>query len=93
MAGLTLDQFWCSTPYELTLVLGGFYERLDRWRELGAWHAAHIMNCWAPKGHKVRPKQLLPQKTKTISIMSFGSLEEYQAFERREREAAGVDDG
>jgi hypothetical protein len=87
MAGLTLDQFWESTPFELSLVLAGYSMRVRNWYEVGAFVAAHVINVWTKR--KVRPRQLLPPRPGVVDVRSFGSKEELDKFmaqRRKERE-------
>ncbi len=82
MAGLTLDQFWDSTPFELALVLSGFGERIRRQYELAAWHVSYIINLWSKR--KVTPARLL-RKRGTLDVADFESVEDLnrKILERR----------
>lgn len=87
MAGMSLDQFWGSTPFELSLVLAGFADRIDRWYEVAAFVAAHVINVWSKR--KVTPKKLLPRKAGVVDVRQFGSqaeLDAYLAQQRKERQ-------
>jgi hypothetical protein len=87
MAGMSLDEFWDSTPFELGLVLQGFAGRVDRWYEVGAFVAANIMNVWTK--HRVTPKKLLPRKPGVIDVRQFSSREDLDAeIERRRKDRA-----
>lgn len=83
MAGLSLSEFWDSTPYELGIVLRGFSQRVERWYEVGAFVAAHIMNMWTKK--RITPKRLLPKKAGVVDAAGFASADDFRAYIERKR--------
>lgn len=71
--GISPDEFW-GKPYdiytgmtlrEFDLFVQGYQKRLDADRELIAWHASCLMNCWVKK--RVSPDDLLGKKRKQLS--------------------------
>lgn len=84
MAGLTLDQFWNHTPFELTLVASGYTERLRRQQELLAWHVCHIINLWSKR--RMTPKKLLRGGGDIVDVEHFANAEELEDYLESHRE-------
>lgn len=62
--GLSHEAFYSITPSEYNELVEGYERRRDQ--ELGdkAWMLAHVLNCFAKKGHRVRPEQLYKRRFK-----------------------------
>jgi hypothetical protein len=85
-AGLTLDQFWRLTPYGLHIHLEAYARRIKKQYELAAWQSCIIANVWLPRGKKLRPSRLLPQRKRVIDVSTFNSKEELDAYLEKVRE-------
>lgn len=87
MAGMTLAQFWDSTPFELSIVLGGYSDRLYAQYQVAAFATANIMNCWTKR--RITPRKLLGPKPGTVSASQFRSRDDFEAFIGRRRSEKG----
>jgi len=83
MAGMSLGQFWDSTPFELSIVLRGYDDRLWASYQVAAFATANLMNCWTKR--RITPRKLLGPKPGTVSASQFRNRAELEAFIERNR--------
>ena len=96
--GWTAEQFWASTPRELSLAVEAYRRKQEAAYERAAWVAAAIINHMPTfskrRPRPVTPNELLGKKAAPVDAADFASREEFRAYMRRQMERAEeYDDG
>src|SRR5690606_39534015 len=90
--GWTAEQFWASTPHELSLAVEAHRRKQEAAYERAAWIAAAIINHMPTfskrRPRPVTPNELLGKKAAPVDAADFASREEFRAYMKRQIERA-----
>src|SRR5690606_34808962 len=93
--GWTQEQFWSSTPHELSLAVEAHRRKEEAAYERAAWIAAVIINHM-PTFSKHRPPPVTPDqllgRNRSVDVSQFGSREEFREYMRRQLERLEEED-
>lgn len=84
--GITPDQFWGLTPYELHLYAQGVGEKRDRDMSALAWMQANLINVHIGKGRKVRAEQLYRSRDAAPEFLDAASFNAYMRKRKGEED-------
>lgn len=89
--GWTAEQFWASTPRELSLAIEAHRRKQEAEYDRAAWMAATIINHMPRVGkgfRAVSPRELLGKEAEPVDAADFGSREAFREYMRRQMERA-----
>jgi len=94
--GWTAEQFWASTPHELSLAVEAHRRKQEAAYERAAWIAAAIINHMPTfskrRPRPVTPNELLGKKAAAVDADAFGSREQWRAYMREQIRRAEEED-